>query len=106
MIYAVIDRPLGSRHPDYPDLVYTLNYGYAPGILGGDGEEQDVYIYGIDTPLSDFSGELVAVIHREDDDEYKWVLAPSGLCPTAEEIASAVEFQERYFVSRVELIDK
>ena len=37
-IEVFIDRPLGSRHPREPDLVYELNYGYVPGTLAPDGQ--------------------------------------------------------------------
>lgn len=40
-----IDRPLGAKHPKY-DLIYTLNYGYIPNTISGDGEEIDAYIVG------------------------------------------------------------
>ncbi len=100
MLYtARIDRPLGTRHPKHPDIVYPVNYGYIPGIIGGDGDEQDVYILGVDEPLDTFTGELIAVIHRRDDVEDKWVLAPEGMRFTAGEIMAAVHFQEQYFDS-------
>jgi len=40
-----IDRPIGYHHvkKDYT-LVYPINYGYVPNVLGGDGEELDVYL--------------------------------------------------------------
>ena len=41
-VTATMDRPLGSRHPRCPDIVYGVNYGYAAGIMAGDGQEQDV----------------------------------------------------------------
>ena len=28
MIKVVMDRPLGSSHPKYPDMIYSINYGY------------------------------------------------------------------------------
>jgi inorganic pyrophosphatase len=40
----VIDRPKGSTHPRYPDLLYQLDYGYLEGTDGGDGEEMDVWV--------------------------------------------------------------
>ena len=43
-----IDRPLGSSHPDYPEHIYPINYGYVEGIIAPDGEEQDVYVLGVD----------------------------------------------------------
>ncbi|MBQ9299025.1 MAG: hypothetical protein IJ214_00790 [Clostridia bacterium] len=39
-VHVVIDRPLGSRHPEHPDLVYPVNYGYIPGLPAGDGEDK------------------------------------------------------------------
>ena len=41
-----VDRPLGSSHPRYPEMIYPVNYGYVSGIVGGDGMEQDVYLLG------------------------------------------------------------
>ena len=97
-----IDRPLGSRHPDDPALLYPLNYGYVPGILAGDGEEQDAYILGVEEPLERFTGQVIAVIHRLDDVEDKWVVAPPESSYTAEQIAEATAFQEQYFHTWIE----
>ena len=100
-VTVLVDRPLGSAHPEYPDLIYPVNYGYVPGIMSPDGEEQDAYILGVDRPLKRFSGRVIAVIHRLDDVEDKWVVAPEGRSFSAAEIAAAVDFQERYFHSRI-----
>jgi inorganic pyrophosphatase len=32
IVDVLIDRKLGSKHPKY-NFIYTLNYGYIPGIL-------------------------------------------------------------------------
>ena len=100
-----VDRPLGSAHPEYPELVYPVNYGYVPGILAGDGEEQDAYILGPTEPVAEFTGRVIAVIRREDDVEDKWVVAAEGCPYTREQIAAAVAFQERYFRSKIEMLD-
>ena len=39
----VIDRPKGSRHPRYPEIVYPLDYGYLEDTTGGDGDGIDVW---------------------------------------------------------------
>jgi len=39
----VIDRPKGTRHPRYPDLIFPLDYGYLKGTTGGDGDGIDVW---------------------------------------------------------------
>lgn len=96
-----IDRPLGSSHPKYPDMIYPVNYGYVEGIIAPDGEEQDVYILGVNEPIEEFTGRIIAVIHRFDDVEEKWVAAPDGVTFTKEEIAEAVRFQEQYFNTEI-----
>ncbi len=102
----IVDRPLGSRHPRFPDLVYPVNYGYIPGVFAPDGEEQDVYVLGVDHPIQTFHGRIIAVIRRDDDVEEKWVAAPDGVTFTADEIRAAAAFQERFFHSHVILIEE
>lgn len=92
-----IDRPLGSCHPKYKDLIYPVNYGYVEGIFAGDGEEQDVYLLGTDVPVERFSGKVVAVYHRFGDKEDKWIVTLDGAKLTEEEILEAIWFQEKYF---------
>ncbi len=104
MVTVIMDRPLGSRHPKHPDMIYPVNYGYIPGVIGGDGEEQDVYVLGVSEPLATFTGEVIAVIHRRDDVEEKWVAAPMGVRFMKGEIEEAVRFQEQYFDSWIELL--
>lgn len=94
-----IDRPLGSAHPNYPDLIYPVNYGFIPGLYAPDGEEQDAYVLGLDAPVESFTGERIAVIYRTDDVETKWVVVPAGLRLSAAQIMEQVHFQERFFQS-------
>lgn len=100
-VHCVMDRPLGSRHPRYPDMLYTVNYGCVPGVMAGDGAEQDVYVLGPTAPLETFDGVVIAVIHRFDDCEDKWVVAAPGARYTAEDIRAAVAFQEKYYRSEL-----
>ena len=96
-VHVVIDRQLGSTHPEHNDIVYGVNYGFVPTAIGGDGEPQDAYILGVDEPVSEFDGVVVAIIHRLDDEEDKWVVAPQGVSLTDEEIREKTEFQEKFF---------
>lgn len=100
-VHCVMDRPLGSRHPRYPDMLYPVNYGCVPGVMAGDGAEQDVYVLGPTAPLETFDGVVIAVIHRFDDCEDKWVVAEAGARYTAEDIRAAVAFQEKYYRSEI-----
>lgn len=97
LVRIKVDRPLGSRHPEHREMVYPVNYGYIEGIFAPDGEEQDAYILGVNEPVETFFGRVIAVIHREDDVEEKWVAAPDGVSFTKEEIMAQVWFQERFF---------
>jgi len=103
-ITVKIDRPLGSAHPEHPDMIYPVNYGYIPESLAPDGEEQDVYVLGVKEPVDSFTGELVAIIHRKDDIEDKWVAAPTNSKWTPEQIMKEVSFTEQYFDASVEML--
>ena len=96
-VHVTVDRPLGSVHPNFKNIVYPVNYGFVKGIIAPDGEEQDVYILGIDVPVKEFSGKIIAVIHRLNDVEDKWIVAPEGCSFSKEEIIKATFFQEQYF---------
>lgn len=101
-----IDRPIGYVHQkkNYT-LTYPINYGYIPGVIGGDGEELDVYLLGVDTPVSEFTGKIIGIVHRHNDVEDKLVMAPEGTSFTAEEIADAVRFQEQCYDSEIESME-
>ena len=101
-VKVIIDRPLGTYHPKHKDIFYSVNYGYIKGVIAPDGEEQDAYVLGVDKPLKEFVGVVVAVIHRLNDVEDKWIIAPEGVEFTKEEIMRAVEFQEKYLKRRLE----
>lgn len=104
LVKVIIDRPLGSVHPKYPNLIYQINYGYIEGMIAGDGEYQDAYIMGINYPIDIFEGKVIAVIHRLNDVEDKYVVCDINKTYTLEEIKKAVEFQEKYFEIEIELI--
>ena len=101
IVTVTVDRALGTYHPKYTDMYYPINYGYVKGIIAPDGEEQDAYILGVDTPVKEFTGKIIAVIKRNDDIEEKWVVAPENLSFSKEEIIRQTCFQEQYFDSYV-----
>ncbi len=37
IVSGTIDRPLGSAHPCYPDMIYLINYGYVYDVYAEDG---------------------------------------------------------------------
>lgn len=78
IVTVKVDRPIGSYHPEHKDMYYPINYGYIEGII-------------------------IAIIHRYDDVEEKWVVAPKGMMFTKEEIREKVYFQEQYFESEIRM---
>ena len=100
-VIVTVDRKIGTRHPDYADLIYEVNYGYIESVLGGDGEEQDAYILGVDYPVDRFEGVVTAIINRIDDNEDKWVVVPKDSTITDDEILKKTYFQEKYFDIRL-----
>ena len=97
-VHVVVDRPIGYRHGS---IVYPINYGYIPGVIAGDGEEQDAYILGVGEPLAEFDGVVVGAVHRRNDCEDKLVVAPVGCMYHQGQIAEAVRFQEQFFDSYI-----
>lgn len=95
-VYVKIDRPLGSAHPKYA-YVYEVNYGFVPNTISGDGEELDAYVLGMNTPLSEFEGMCIAVIHRTNDDDDKLIVVPDNVFLSDVEIEKQTAFQEKWF---------
>ena len=102
IVTVTVDRPRGSRHPEYPNLYYPIPYGYVKGVPGGDGEDQDAYLLGVEEDREEFVGEVIAIIHRRNDVEDKWVVAPKGMRFGKEEILAETAFQEQYFEIEIE----
>jgi inorganic pyrophosphatase len=82
---VVIDRPKGSHHPHFPEIVYPVDYGYLEGTTSMDGDGIDVW------RGTDSSQEINAVICTADilkrDSEVKILLG----C-TAEEKRLVLDF--------------
>lgn len=100
-VHVVIDRPIGFVHKG---MVYPVNYGYIPGTLAGDGEEQDAYVLGVAEPLEAFDGTVIGAVCRRDDVEDKLVVAPEGMEFHQGQIAQAVHFQEQYFDTYIQCL--
>ena len=59
----------------------------------------------IDRQIKEFTGKIIAVIHRLNDVEDKWVAVPENMTMMAEEIMAQVSFQEQYFKTEIEMIE-
>lgn len=69
--------------------------------MAGDGAEQDVYVFGTDQPLKEFEGSVIAVFHRFDDVEDKWIVSLGGADVSDEKIMGDINFQEQFFYGKL-----
>ncbi len=100
-----IDRPIGYvHHKEKYSLHYPINYGYIPDVLGGDGEELDVYLLGVTDPVKEYRVRIIGIVHRHNDVEDKLIAAPEGMVFYQNEIAEAIDFQEQYYETHVEAL--
>lgn len=103
-LHVVMDRPQGFV--DRFGNIYPINYGFVPDIIGGDSEKQDVYVISqnVNGPIKNFEGILVALIHRRDDNEDKWVVTGEGESVSEEQIVTMTNFLEKYFISEITML--
>ena len=91
---VVLDRPRGSRHPRYPDIVYPLDYGYLEATAGGDGNEIDVWRGSMQ------EGRLVGIVCTIDiskrDTEVKLLIG----C-TPDEVETVFRFHNNDYMSAI-----
>lgn len=66
----VIDRPYGSRHPRYPEIIYPIDYGYVRDTSASDDEELDIFVGSGDTGLV---GGILTADFRRGDHEMKLI---------------------------------
>lgn len=69
--------------------------------MAPDGEELDAYVLKIDKPLKKFTGKVIAIIHRHDDDDDKLVVIPENQTISDEEIEKLLEFQEKWYKHKI-----
>ena len=100
IVKVKIDRPLGSKHPKH-NYIYTINYGYVPDSISGDGEELDCYVLGVFEPVMEFEGRCIAIIQRTNDNDDKLIIVPKDKNYSDDAIEALVEFQEKYFEHRL-----
>ena len=91
----VIDRPKGSRHPRFPDMIYPFDYGHLEGTSGGDGNEIDVCQGSL--PNNELIAVICTVDNKKADAEVKLLVG----C-TEDEIAIVDRFfNSNYYVAAI-----
>ena len=70
----VVDRPKGSPHPRYPEVIYPLDYGYLEGTTSGDGDGTDVWLGSLNTMNKMLTGILCTFDTLKRDMEIKLLI--------------------------------
>lgn len=100
-VEVYIDRPVGSAHPKYSDMIYPINYGYIKEITAADSEYQDVYVLGEESKIDYCVGKVIAIVERKNDLEDKLVVSTKDKEYTIDEIKELINFQEKYFKYKI-----
>jgi inorganic pyrophosphatase len=93
----VIDRPKGTRHPRYPEIIYPLDYGYLEGTTSADGDGIDVWLglsgnhYPSQMEAKSLSAVILTIDLVKQDAELKIMLN----C-TEEELQTILSFHNDY----------
>jgi inorganic pyrophosphatase len=85
-----LDRPKGSAHPRYPDLIYPVDYGYLENTQAMDGGGVDVWVGSL--PGRGLTAVICTVDLRKRDAELKLLLG----C-TADEQRAILAVHNRHY---------
>jgi inorganic pyrophosphatase len=72
----ILDRPKGSTHPRYPDMMYPLDYGYLDNTSAADGGGIDVWLGSLETKT--LTGILCVFDTLRHDMEIKLLISCTG----------------------------
>lgn len=59
---VIIDRPKGSTHPRYPEVIYPLDYGYLENTTASDGGGIDVWLGSLNTTMNRIDAQTLTGI--------------------------------------------
>lgn len=73
---------------------YKLNYGIIDGMKSRKNSIQCAYIMGINHPVRNFDGRVIAIVKRHNGKGVVWVVAPKSTRFIVNDIKSAIDFAE------------
>lgn len=97
--------PIGSISKSDPSMIYPVNFGYACGVSSANAERQEVYLLGVDIPVEEYTGVLIAKVHRNNDAGTLWIIAPENIRYNRQQIEEMIYFQEKYYDYEVEILN-
>ena len=97
IVTVTIDIPSGTNHPQNPDIIYPINYGYIKGIAVKDNNFQNAFVISTKKPMNGFTGIIVAIIKRKNELIDKLVVGPVGKKFYKPQIIELLHFQDQFF---------
>ena len=88
-----ITNPIGSQNRQL-GYTYKLNYGTLEGRRQFDNRFCGAYVIGINHPVRNFDGRVIAVIRRNNEKKSILVVAPKSTRYIVHQIEDAIEFAE------------
>ena len=96
---------LGSSPENNPSMIFPVNYGYVEGVCDEEGGRQEVYLLGVDVPVEEYAGVVIAKIHRDNNTKTLWIAAPENIHFNRQQIEEMIHFQEQYYDYEIEIIN-
>ena len=88
-----VTAPMHSYNSRF-GFTYQLNYGIIEGFKGKKNSVQSAYIMGIDHPVRNFDGRVIAIVKRKGGKGIVWVVAPKSTRFIVNDIRRAIAFAE------------
>lgn len=98
-----ITNPVGSLNRQF-GYTYKLNYGILEGRRQFDHRFCGAYILGVNHPVRNFDGRVIAIIHRNGEKKGILVVAPKSARYIQYQIADAIAFAEPEGSYRIECL--
>ena len=99
VVKVIVDYPYGSMHPLAGEFC-TCNCGYVDNDRFVEGEFQDVYIIGVKEPLEDYTGMVIGILYRKNEQSSKWIVYPNKNYDK-NEVIQEIAFLEQHYDSRI-----
>lgn len=94
----LIDRPAGSRHPSFPDVVYPFDYGYLDGTGAVDGGGVDAWRGSL--PATTVTGVIATIDTDKHDAELKLLIGCTEQEMRAALATHRTEWQDALLIRR------
>ena len=96
-VTVTIDNPINSNNNGISDKPFPVNFGYISDAFNEEGEAVKAYVIGVNIPLESFNGRVIALIFRNQENEFLVVVAPVNMIFTKDAIKKLTHFQEQYY---------